>query len=350
MCKDNEQTENLEGQKDPDQNNDGSNEDGGEISQNNDGSNGDSEISQNNDGSNGDSEISQNNDGSNEDGGEISQNNDASTTENTENNVLKAAGEISPFVVGRRCRYQLITLSPNAHVEQYKPVVEIPLSEANKENVQTLKQKIREDGRVTPPIFVMPATIRGHIIIDGWTRFKICQELKIDCQALLFEGLEQAEALELFLSANLSQRQMKREVKKEIAFALRRENASHWTNIRIATLLGVDKSAVSKWFNPTPVPPVREHMNKIGTAVDKIRKEIEKFFDQDLRRHTSEHREQAKNALPSLLSKIEKLTEAAEIFEKNLEVPFDNAIFPMLTDATSSEGNKGEKSSPPEAA
>jgi len=125
---------------------------------------------------------------------------------------------------------RLIFLSPDDYVEKYN--IDFAFPELDENNRQKLKLEIEEAGGVIVPIAVMRSAVRGYVIIDGWNRYQITKEFQLDCKALLFEGLSPQQSQEIFLSQNLSRRQMTFSEKKQLAFDLNQKASMNLQCIR----------------------------------------------------------------------------------------------------------------------
>jgi Homeodomain-like domain len=84
----------------------------------------------------------------------------------------------------------------------------------------------------------------GHIL-DGYHRWKICQELDKECPSVERTGLTEAQKLEHILKMNLARRHLTRDALKPVALKLRQQS---WPHRRIAKELGVGRSTVHRWL------------------------------------------------------------------------------------------------------
>ena len=206
---------------------------------------------------------------------------------------------------------ELITLSPDDHVERYK--VDFPFPQLDKYNRQKLKLEIEQARRIISPIITTPSAAGGYICLDGWARFEISKELGLPCPAVVLHGLSPEQALEIFLSSNLSRRQMGYREKKNLGFIFRDAGMS---NAQIARLLGVTPGAVSKWFSPKKELSPAEI---IAREIDKAIREIQGLLDAAQRGQSSKQHKQTQTALPGLVNKLAKLQETFEELVKYAE-------------------------------
>jgi len=206
-----------------------------------------------------------------------------------------------------------ISLGPNDYAEKYDVGFKFP--SLNEKGKKKLKFKIETGGKPITPVAVMRSTTRGYVIIDGWERYQIAKELQMGCPANLYEGISPEQVQDIFLSENLSKRQMKRKDKKELGFNLRQYASLN--NADIARLLGVTPSTVSKWFNPKERPNTVEGMAKLRLEIDKIQREIGSYYFENICRQPLEKRKLAQNFMSALLESAYSLVDSVEKLSEN---------------------------------
>ena len=237
------------------------------------------------------------------------------------------------------CAPKLINISTGDYaekvekVEKYDAGFELP--PLRKKCREELKRRIETVGKVTTPIIVTYSTKIGYLIIDGWSRYQIAKELKLDCQALLYESLSPQQTQELFLSENLSQRQMTCKEKKQLAFDIKQKTSLD--NSQIARLLGVNASTVFRWFNPKPRPLAVGHMIKLVRKVNSIKSEIKNLFGDlfQLAKSSPENHRLAMEVMPALLFAVENLPQKVHESYSLYDYQCQNII--ELSDNTASE-------------
>ena len=104
-----------------------------------------------------------------------------------------------------------------------------------------LKESIRERG-IQESIKILP----DGVIIDGYHRRKIAQELEIKDIPYEIKQLDKYEALELGISLNLARRNLSFEQKIEIIKKLRRRG---WPQEKVSKLIGIARSTMSRLEN-----------------------------------------------------------------------------------------------------
>jgi hypothetical protein len=82
-------------------------------------------------------------------------------------------------------------------------------------------------------------------ILDGYHRWKICQELHKACPSVERKGLTEDQKLEHILKLNLARRHLTRDALDPVALKLRQRS---WSHQRIAKALGVGSSTVHRWL------------------------------------------------------------------------------------------------------
>ena len=194
---------------------------------------------------------------------------------------------------------KLISLSPGDEAERYN--VDFSFPQLDEENRQRLKFEIEEAGQIITPILVMPAAEKGYIIIDGWHRYQISKELNMECHAVLFKDLSPWQAQEMFLSQNLSRRQMSLKEKKQLAIDLKQRVC--WSNGQIANLLAVQPSTVGRWFKPKTLKPLKRDLAKMEGGFKDFKRGLGYYFH-DSGRLSPEQRSEAIGDLSLMLSSI----------------------------------------------
>jgi len=203
---------------------------------------------------------------------------------------------------------RLISIKTGDRVERFE--VDFVFPELDRKNTQKLALDIKDAGRITMPIIVMPSTVEGYVIIDGWHRYHIAKELQLDCPALLFENLAPQEAQELFLSENLSRRQMTKDEKKQLAIDLREKYG--WDTSSIARLLGIHFSTVSRWFKPADNSSILKYLTKLNNAIERITEQfVSPLFNEQMSKQDLEGQKQALSSMFELISSVRKFQEAA---------------------------------------
>jgi ParB-like chromosome segregation protein Spo0J len=84
-----------------------------------------------------------------------------------------------------------------------------------------------------------------NVLVDGHHRVKICKELGIEYPVRVIEGLGEERKQNLSIELNMHRRHLTNEQKRELAASLRSKG---WNNMRIARVIGVDRSTVGRWF------------------------------------------------------------------------------------------------------
>jgi len=220
---------------------------------------------------------------------------------------------------------KIILIEPGSRVERFEVGFDFP--ELDEENRQRLKFDIQEAGRITTPIFVKPSMYGGYTIIDGWSRYQISQELNMECHALLFEGLLPEQAQTMFLSQNLSRRQMSRNEKKQLAIDLKQRVS--WSNAQIANLLGVNPSSVHRWFNPKTLHPVKKDIAKIKSCLENTQRGFDCYF-QERGSLSPERRGKLINELVQILANVDEMG-------KQVQQLHDNLVADAIADAVKLE-------------
>jgi len=110
-----------------------------------------------------------------------------------------------------------------------------PLGE---DDYSRLKESIREQG-IQESIKILP----NGVIVDGYHRKKIVQELGIKDIPYEIKQLDKDEALELGISLNLARRNLSFEQKIEIIKKLRKRG---WTQERVAKVVGITRRRVGQ--------------------------------------------------------------------------------------------------------
>lgn len=105
------------------------------------------------------------------------------------------------------------------------------------ERYESLRDDIKEHG-VRIPIQVTPS----GVIIDGYTRKRICDELRIDCpEIVMHDAATHEQAVAIAILANSRNRKLNPEQRADVVEALQTQG---WSNRRIAYHLGVDEGTV----------------------------------------------------------------------------------------------------------
>ena len=223
---------------------------------------------------------------------------------------------------------ELIFLRPTAHIEKVeKYEVNFQFPKLDNVNRKKLRLEIEQDGRVLVPLILTPSAAGSFVCLDGWARYEISRELELPCAAVVLHGLTPEQKQEVFLSSNLCRRQMLNGEKRKLASTFRDAGMS---NARIARLLGVSPSTVSKWFTPKKE---LSSIEKIAIELDKATREIRNVTGVDQRRKTPEQRMLAQAALSNLVSKHAKLQEAFDGLVRYLEEDLPETEAPEVAEA-----------------
>ncbi|GAI78296.1 unnamed protein product, partial [marine sediment metagenome] len=124
--------------------------------------------------------------------------------------------------------------------KQMKELKEI-LPTLGQDDYGRLKESIKERG-IQEAIKILP----DGVIVDGYHRKKIAQELEIKDIPYEIKQLDKDEALELGISLNLARRNLSFEQKKEIIKKLRGRG---WTQKRVAQVIGIPRRTLGDLEN-----------------------------------------------------------------------------------------------------
>lgn len=119
------------------------------------------------------------------------------------------------------------------------------------EEFEALRADIKENG-VLHPVFVD----EDGNVLDGRHRLKIDPDAKRKVIRGLTDAEKQAFVFRCnFVRRNLSpaQKDEARRKMRDVAKSLREEDAKKWTQAKVATALGIERSTVSRWFDTTSV-------------------------------------------------------------------------------------------------
>jgi ParB/RepB/Spo0J family partition protein len=149
---------------------------------------------------------------------------------------------------------------------------------------EALRESIRENGVIEPVV-----VDENGAVIDGHHRVKACAELGVDYPTRVVNSMSEEQKQDLSLELNMHRRHLTREQKKELAVALREQG---WTQERIAKVIGVERSTVSRWFvnfhiadQPSPKPAPAEDQEKA-----ELRKQVAYYEDLTRRREIDLHK------------------------------------------------------------
>lgn len=194
------------------------------------------------------------------------------------------------------------------------------LPSLGQDDYSRLKESIEERG-IQESIKILP----DGVIIDGYHRNKIAQELDIEDIPYEIKRLDKDEALELGISLNLARRNLSFEQKKEIIAKLRERG---WTQERVAKVVGIERSRVSQIekgsivnINITSIPDLRYKISKV-------------MEDEIFERAKTETQEQIANDYNIARRRVGQIIEKKkkEIIrkERRISIPFPEGKFEII--------------------
>jgi len=212
--------------------------------------------------------------------------------------------------------------SETTQIEELKEILP-PLRE---DDYSRLKKSIEEQG-IQESLKILP----NGIIIDGYHRKKIAQELGIKNIPYEIKQLNKDEALELGISLNLARRNLSFEQKIEIIKKLRERG---WAQEKIAKLIGIARSTIIRLENRLENGSIVQMDN--ASIPDDLRYKISKEMKKEIAERADKGETQEEIAKDYGISRrrvgqiIKKKKEEIIRREKRVTMPFPEGEFEII--------------------